>query len=88
MLEDIVHGALAGIAIGGFVAAMVNANIIAVKALLRFNHMAITTAWNMSKSLERVQMHRELQRWKQQRAKNEDADYEDEDEDDDDDDEN
>ena len=39
-MEDIVQGALAGIAIGGFVAVVIEANLIAVKA-----HLAFSTAW-------------------------------------------
>ena len=82
MLEDLVHGALAGIAVGGFVAAMVNVNIIAVKALLRFNHMAVTTAWNMHINLEQAQRHRERERALQQLQQLQ-AETEDEDEDED-----
>ena len=64
-MEDIVQGALAGIAIGGFVAVVIEANLIAVKALWRFNGMAAETAWVMSKALDRAQIIREQRRWQQ-----------------------
>ena len=53
-------GAFAGIAVGGFAAAVVEANKIAAQALWRFNCLAAETAWVMVKApLEK--MHRERQ---------------------------
>ena len=49
-MEDIVRGALEGIAIGGFVPAVVGANRIAVQALWRFNCLAAKTGWVMTKA--------------------------------------
>ena len=67
-MEDIVRGALAGIAIGGFAAAVVGVNRITVQALWRFNCLAAEIAWIMAKApLE------EQQRW-QQRVEAEDED--------------
>ena len=66
-MEDIVRGALAGIAIGGFVAAVVGANRITMQALWRFNCLAAEIAWVMAKApLE--QIIREEQRRRQQLA--------------------
>ena len=54
-MEDIIARAvLTGVAIGGFAAAVVEANILAVKTLLHFNHLAVETAWEMSKGVARV----------------------------------
>ena len=54
-MEDIVRGALAGIAIGGFAAAVVGANRITVQALWRFNCLAAEIAWVMAKApLEQI----------------------------------
>ena len=73
------HGALSGIAVGGFAAIIVQANIIAVKAFLRFNFMAVQTAWNMHRNLGEAQMNRELQRLQQIiEAQNADDQYEEE----------
>ena len=49
-MDDIVRGALAGIAIGGFAATMVEVNIIALYALWQFNCLAIETACVMAKA--------------------------------------
>ena len=50
-----------GIAVGGFAAVVVDANIIAAKALWRFNCLASETAWDIFKApFERV-INRELQ---------------------------
>ena len=80
-MEDIVRGALAGVAIGGFAAAVVGVNRITVQALWRFNCLAAEIARVMAKSpLE--QIIREEQR--QQRVEDEDdaaEDADDEDED-------
>ena len=54
-MEDIVRGALAGIAIGGFAAAVVGANRITMQALWRFNCLAAEIAWVMAKApLEQI----------------------------------
>ena len=59
-MEDLIRGALAGIAVGGFAAAVVEANKIAAQALWRFNCLAAETAWVMFKApLEKL--HRERQ---------------------------
>ena len=57
-MKDIVRGVLTGVAIGGFAAAVVEANILAVKTLLHFNHLAAETAWEMSKGVARGQLER------------------------------
>ena len=57
-MEDIARGVLTGVAIGGFAAAVVEANILAVKALWHFNHLAAETAWEMSKGVVRGQLER------------------------------
>ena len=44
-MVDLVRGALAWIAIGGFAAAVVDANINAVKALCRVNRLAAEMTW-------------------------------------------
>ena len=49
-MEDIVRGALAGIAIGGFAVALVEANRITVQALWRLNCLAAEIAWVMAKA--------------------------------------
>ena len=49
-MEDIVRGALAGIAIGGFAATVVGANQIVLQALWQFNCLAAETAWVMAKA--------------------------------------
>ena len=48
-LEDIVRGALVGIAVGGFVAGVVEANIFALETLLRFNFIAVEAVGCMLK---------------------------------------
>ena len=50
-MEDLIRGALAGIAVGGFAAAVVEANKIAAQTLWRFNCLAAETAWVMVKAL-------------------------------------
>ena len=79
-MEDIVRGALAGIAIGGFAAAVVGANRITMQALWRFNCLAAEIAWVMAKApLEQIIM--EKQQRRQQLVEDdaaEDADDEDE----------
>ena len=59
-MEELIRGAIAGIAVGGFVAAVAEANKITAQALWRFNCLAAETAWVMFKApLEK--MHRERQ---------------------------
>ena len=54
--------ALTGIVVGGFAAVVIDANIIAAKALWRLNYLAAETAWGIFKApLERM-IDRELQR--------------------------
>ena len=69
-MEDIVRGALVGIAIGGFAAAVVGANRITVKALWRFNCLAAEIAWVAKAPWE--QIIREEQRRQQRLAETED----------------
>ena len=67
-MEDIVRGALAGIAIGGFVAAVVGANRITMQALWRFNCLAAEIAWVMAKTpLEQIIREEQQLRAAQQR---------------------
>ena len=86
-MEDIVRGALAGIAIGGFAAAVVGVNRITVQALWRFNCLAAEIAWVMAKApLEQIIWEEQRRRLaqQQQRAEAEDdaaEDADDEDED-------
>ena len=61
-MEDIARGVLTGVAIGGFAAAVVEANIIAVKTLWHFNLLAAETALEMSKGVLRGQLERIEQR--------------------------
>ena len=87
-MEDLVRAALAGIAIGGFAAAMVGANRITMQALWRFNCLAAEIAWVMAKApLEQIIREERLRRLRaeQQRlpeAEDNAADNADEDEDD------
>ena len=57
-MEDIARGVLTGVAIGGFAAAVVEANILAVKTLWHFNLLAAETALEMSKGVLRGQIER------------------------------
>ena len=70
-MEDIVRGALAGIAIGGFAAAVVGANRITMQALWRFNCLAAEIAWVMAKApLEQIiREDQQLLRAEQQRRR-------------------
>ena len=61
-MEDIARAVLTGVAIGGFAAAVVEVNILAVKTLLHFNLLAAETAWEMSKGVARGQFERLEQR--------------------------
>ena len=61
-MEDIARAVLTGVAIGGFAAAVVEVNILAVKTLLHFNLLAAETAWEMSKGVARGQIERIEQR--------------------------
>ena len=49
-MEDIVRGALAGIAIGGFAAAVFGANQIAMQAVGHFNYLAMEMGWVMARA--------------------------------------
>ena len=60
-MEDIVRGALAGIAIGGFVAAVFEANRIALQAVGHFNSLAMEMVWVMTQAAW-AQIIREQQR--------------------------
>ena len=57
-MEDIARAVLTGVAIGGFAAAVVEANILAVKTLWHFNYLAAETAWEMSKGVARGHLER------------------------------
>ena len=62
-MEDFVRGALAGIAIGSFAAAVVGANRITIQALWRFNCLAAEIAWVMAKApLEQIRREEQLRR--------------------------
>ena len=50
VMETAMKGALTGIAIGGLTCAVIDANIIASKALWRFNCLAAETVWVMAKA--------------------------------------
>ena len=57
-MEDIARGVLTGVAIRGFTAAVVEANILAMKTLCHFNHLAAETALEMCKGVVRGQIER------------------------------
>ena len=57
-MEDIARGVLTGVAIGGFTAAVVEANILAVKTLWHFNHLAAETTLEMIEGVLRGQIER------------------------------
>ena len=61
-MEDIARAVLTGVAIGGFAAAVVEANTLVVKTLLYFNYLAAETALEMSKGVLRGQFERIEQR--------------------------
>ena len=48
-MENIMRGALVGIALGGFGAMVVTANQLAWNTFLHFNYLAIETAWGMAR---------------------------------------
>ena len=50
-MKDLVRAALAGIAIGGFATAVVEANHIALQALVQLNCFAIETACVMTRAV-------------------------------------
>ena len=52
-MDSLVRSILGGIAIGGFVATMVEANLIALKALVRLNRCAIEAAWALGEGVVR-----------------------------------
>ena len=78
-MEDLVRGALAGIAIGGFAAAVFGANQIAMQAVGHFNYLAIEMAWVMAQAAW-AKIIREKQRRQQQMVVEYDADDEADDE--------
>ena len=57
-MSDFARAVFTGIAIGGFAATVVEANILAVKTLLHFNLLAAETAWEMSKGVARGRQER------------------------------
>ena len=61
-MEDIMRGVLAGIALGGFTATMIKANLLALKALWYANSLAAETAWEMVQGVERQQLRERRQR--------------------------
>ena len=61
-MEDIARGVLTGVVIGGFAAAVVKADILALKALCHFNHLAVETALEMSIGVARGQLERKEKR--------------------------
>ena len=61
-MKDIVRAVHTGVAIGGFAAAVVEANILAVKTLWYFNLLAAKTALEMSKGVLSGQIERIEQR--------------------------
>ena len=63
-MSDFARAVFTGVAIGGFAATVVEANILAVKTLLHFNLLAAETAWEMSKGVTRVGRRNEQQRLK------------------------
>ena len=78
-MEDIVRSALEGFAIGGFTAALVKANLLALQVLWRFNRLAMETAFNIVRGLSLAEMVREMKR--QQLAEDSANEADDEDED-------
>ena len=58
-MENMARGALTGIALGGFIAIMLEANRLALKTLWRFNRLVVETAWEMNQWFEVQQMERE-----------------------------
>ena len=50
-MEYFARGVLEGIAFGGFAALMIHTNLLAVKALWRFNRLALETAFEMKLGL-------------------------------------
>ena len=46
-MENIAREVLAGIALGGFTATMINANLFALKTLWHVNRLAAETTWEM-----------------------------------------
>ena len=60
-MEDIARGALTGIAIGGFVAAVVKINMFAIDKLSLLNSLAFETAFGLaSTTLENIKTRQEL----------------------------
>ena len=50
LTQTAIKGALMGIAVGGLTSAVIDANIIAAKALWRFNCLAAETVWVLAKA--------------------------------------
>ena len=70
-MEYIAREVLAGIAIGGFTAAVVKANLFALKALWHANCLAAETAWEMFQGYESKHIDRERERRRWQQRENE-----------------
>ena len=66
-MEDIARGVLTGIALTGFSATIIEANLLALKALWRVNCLAVETVAEMLQGVERQQREREWERRRQQR---------------------
>ena len=70
-MDKLVRAALAGVAIGGFAAAVVGANKIALHALWEFNCLAIETACEMAYGFAAIRKHREAAARARDNAENE-----------------
>ena len=58
-MDDIARGVLAGVAIGGFAAAVVKVNMFVIDKLSMLNNLALETAVGMGRTtLEDIQMRR------------------------------
>ena len=78
-MEAIVRGALAGIAIGGFAAAVFGANRIAMQALGHFNYLAIEMPWAMTQAAWEKMIREQQRRLEAEYDADDEADDEDED---------
>ena len=78
-MEDIVRGVLAGIAIGGFTAAVFGANQIAKQAVGHFNYLAIEMAWVMAQAAWEKIIREQQRRMEDEYDSADEADDEDED---------
>ena len=61
-MEDIARAVIGGIAIGGFVSFVIEANLLALKTLWRFNYLAAETSFEMFQGLKSKQLERKRQR--------------------------